>query len=566
MESDRLLTEHDIPSPPGLPWIGNLLQIPTSRITQYLLETSRQFDGILALDFAGARLPFVFDPDLVQELSDPTRFHKTIGPPLSTLRRLAGDGLFTARGDEPNWGKAHRILLPAFSQRAMKGYFPMMLEVAEQLAAKWARGGPDADIAVADDMTRLTLDTISLAGFGYRFDSFSRDAMHPFLDAMVDVLAEVMRRLTRLPLQNRLMTSSLQRIDRDIAQMHPLVDEVIAARRAAGPDQAPTRDLLGLMLQARDPLTGEALDSENIRSQVITFLIAGHETTSGLLTFALYLLMRHPEVLARCYAEVDRVLPNAQTPRYEHLAQLEVIERVLRETLRLWPTAPSYALSANEDTTIGGRYTIRKGQRVIVFLPALHRHPRHWPRPDAFDIDRFLPAARAQFHPHAYKPFGNGERACIGQQFALTEAKLALAVILQRFALSDPHDYRLAIKETLTLKPDGFRLRVRPRMQPGAQISAQGVPPASAGPVVAPNPAIDAGAIAPPAADLRPPGLPDTPGSPGSPGTPDRPGTPPHTGAVPAHNAQASPVGPRHAAFRVLYGSSVGTCQEVAVQ
>ena len=180
-----------------------------------------------------------------------------------------------------------------------------------------------------------------------------------------------------------------------------------------------------------------------------------------------------------------------------------MIERVLRETLRLWPTAPSYALSANEDTTIGGRYTIRKGQRVIVFLPALHRHPRHWPRPDAFDIDRFLPAARAQFHPHAYKPFGNGERACIGQQFALTEAKLALAVILQRFALSDPHDYRLAIKETLTLKPDGFRLRVRPRMQPGAEIAAQGVPPASAGPVVAPNPAIDAGAIAPPAADLR---------------------------------------------------------------
>jgi len=549
-----LLTEHDIPSPPGLPWIGNLLQIPTSRITQYLLETSRQYDGILALDFAGARLPFVFDPDLVQELSDPTRFHKTIGPPLSTLRRLAGDGLFTARGDEPNWGKAHRILLPAFSQRAMKGYFPMMLEVAEQLAGKWARGGPDADIAVADDMTRLTLDTISLAGFGYRFDSFSRDALHPFLDAMVDVLAEVMRRLTRLPLHNRLMTSSLRRIDRDIAQMHPLVDEVIAARRAAGADQAPTRDLLGLMLQARDPLTGEALDSENIRSQVITFLIAGHETTSGLLTFALYLLMRHPEVLARCYAEVDRVLPAGQTPRYEHLAQLDVIERVLRETLRLWPTAPSYALSADEDTVLGGRYRLRKGQRVIVFLPALHRHPRHWPRPDAFDIDRFLPAARAQFHPHAYKPFGNGERACIGQQFALTEAKLALAVILQRFALSDPHDYQLAIKETLTLKPDGFRLRVRPRTQPGVEVAAQGAPPADIGPTAAPHAAAVARAITPPTAQ---------PGTPGMPGTT---GSPPRTGAVPERIADASPVGPRHAPFRVLFGSSVGTCQEVAVQ
>ena len=136
------LTLRDIPTPPGLPWLGNLLHIPKARLSQYLLEISAQFDGILALDFAGHRLPFVFDGDLVAELSDPRRFRKTIGPPLSTLRKLATDGLFTAHGDEPNWGKAHRILMPAFGQRAMKGYFPFMLEVAEQLAARWARGGP----------------------------------------------------------------------------------------------------------------------------------------------------------------------------------------------------------------------------------------------------------------------------------------------------------------------------------------------------------------------------------------------------------------------------------------
>ena len=281
---------------------------------------------------------------------------------------------------------------------------------------------------------------------------------------MTRVLGEVMQRLTRLPIQNRLMKSSLERMDQDIAVMHTLVDEVIRARRDS-PSTLPQRDLLDLTLQARDPLTDEPLDNENIRSQVITFLIAGHETTSGLLTFALYLLMRHPEVLAQCHAEVDRVMPDGQTPRYEHLARLDVIERVLRETLRLWPTAPSYAVAPLEDTLLGGRYRLRKGQRVLVFLPALHRHPRHWARPEAFDIERFTPAARAGIHPHAYKPFGNGERACIGQQFALTEAKLALAVILQRFALSDPHDYQFAIKETLTLKPDGLRLRASPRVR-----------------------------------------------------------------------------------------------------
>lgn len=460
------LTLRDIPTPPGLPWLGNLLHIPKARLSQYLLEISAQFDGILALDFAGHRLPFVFDGDLVAELSDPRRFRKTIGPPLSTLRKLATDGLFTAHGDEPNWGKAHRILMPAFGQRAMKGYFPFMLEVAEQLAARWARGGPDADIPVADDMTRLTLDTISLAGFGYRFNSFEHDQLHPFLGAMGSVLETVMARITRLPIQNQFMSAEKARMELDIGTMHTLVDEVIRARRNQPAGSGGQRDLLDLMLQARDPLTDEPLDDENIRSQVITFLIAGHETTSGTLTFALYLLMRHPETLARCYAEVDRVIPAGTEPAFEHIARLDTLERVLRETLRLWPTAPSYAVAPLEDTLLGGRYWLPAGQRVVVFLPALQRNPRHWTRPEHFDIDRFLPEARASHHPHAYKPFGNGERACLGQQFAITEAKLALAMILKRFALSDPADYRLAVKETLTLKPEGFRLRAEPRVQP----------------------------------------------------------------------------------------------------
>ena len=345
----------------------------------------------------------------------------------------------------------------------MKGYFDVMLEVANALADKWTRQGPDADISVADDMTRLTLDTISLAGFGYRFDSFKTPALHPFLEAMAGVLSEAMGKLTRLPFKDRFMHEHHRRFERDVAAMHQLVDEVIRKRRHAQDGGTGASDLLGLMLNARDPVTDLPLDDTNIRFQVITFLIAGHETTSGLLTFALYMLLRHPAVLAQGYAEVDRVLPGDTVPQYAHLAQLDVIERVLKETLRLWPTAPSFGVAPYEDTRIGGRYAIRKDQRVVTLLMALHRDPAVWDRPEVFDIDRFLPENEARIHPHAYKPFGNGERACIGRQFALTEAKLALAVILQRFALSDPHDYAFHIKETLTLKPDGFRLRARLR-------------------------------------------------------------------------------------------------------
>lgn len=454
-----------IPHPPRQPLVGNLLQIPKSRMAQHFLDVSRQYDGIFEIDFAGFKTPFVSSAELVAELCDEQRFRKVIRPPLSLLRGVVGDALFTAHSDQQPWGKAHRILMPAFGQRAMKSYFDAMLEVAEQLSARW-ESRPGHDILVADDMTRLTLDTISLAGFGYRFQSFDSDQLHPFLDAMVRVLAANMAKLTKLPLFNRWRKDSPDYLN-DVARMNELVDEVIRARRE---QPVEGNDLLNLMLTAEDPETGETLDDVNIRHQVLTFLIAGHETTSGLLTFTLYFLLRHPHVLAQAYAEVDRVLPGDTRPEYRHLGRLTVIERILKESLRLWPTAPAFMVAPYEDTLIGGRYLIRKDQGVSIALPALHRDPKVWQDPESFDIDRFLPENEAKLPPHAYKPFGNGERACIGRQFALTEAKLALALILQRFALSDPHDYRLDIKETLTLKPDNFYIRAR-RRQPHERLS-----------------------------------------------------------------------------------------------
>ncbi len=454
-----------IPTPPRVPVFGNLLQLPRGRLTQHLMGVAPAFDGIFEIDFAGLRVPFVTSAELAAELCDEKRFRKTIKPPLSILRALAGDGLFTAHSDEPNWGKAHRILVPAFAQRARRAYFDAMLEVAGQLVDKWeaSAGQP---IEVSEDMTRLTLDTIALCGFGYRFDSFASAELHPFLQAMGRVLDETMGRLTRHQWLTRARFRANRRYDRDIAQMHALVDEVIRERRA---HPVQSRDLLGLMLEAVDPVTRERLDDANIRYQVITFLIAGHETTSGLLSFVLHLLIEHPEVLARARDEVDTLLAGGRTPDYDDLARLDVIDRILKETLRLWPTAPAFAVAPFEDTLLGGKYLIARDRRVTVLLPSLHRDPAVWKDPDVFDIDRFLPENEAKIPSWAYKPFGNGQRSCIGRQFAIMEAKLALALILQRleFECADGKP-KLAIRETLTLKPDGFRLKVRRRAPRGA--------------------------------------------------------------------------------------------------
>ncbi|MDU9000708.1 cytochrome P450 [Streptomyces mirabilis] len=453
-----------IRSPRGIPLLGHTPQIPSTNPVEYFGELSKQFpEGIYGMDIAGIEQVFVYDPDLVAEVCDETRFFKQIEKtPLHHVRDFAGAGLFTAHQHEEEWGMAHRVLMPAFSQRAMKAYYGQMLEIAQNLVGKWERreGQP---VNITDDYTRLTLDTIALSGFGYRFQSFDKEELHPFLNALLGALVESLRRSQELPMMTKFRKADDKRYRENIQQMQELVESVIKERRQG--KGGGEEDLLGLMLEATDPETGKLLADDNVRDQVLTFLIAGHETTSGLLSFATYSLMRNPHVLAQAYAEVDRLLPGDTVPDYDTIMKLDVIPRILDETLRLWAPIPAFGKAPLEDTVIGGRYQLKKGTRVNILEGPLHTHPKAWERPEEFDIDRWLPENRAQQHPHAYKPFGNGLRACIGRQFALTEARLALALVLQKLKFSDTGDYKMDVKEALTRKPSDFKLVVRRRQE-----------------------------------------------------------------------------------------------------
>jgi cytochrome P450/NADPH-cytochrome P450 reductase len=224
--------------------------------------------------------------------------------------------------------------------------------------------------------------------------------------------------------------------------------------------------MLGAMMTGVDRATGAQLDDVNIRYQINTFLIAGHETTSGLLSCTLYALLKHPDVLKKAYEEVDRVLgPDVDArPTYQQVTQLTYITQILKEALRLWPPAPAYGIAPLKDETIGGKYKLKKNTFVTVLVMALHRDPSVWgPNPDAFNPENFSPEAEAKRPVNAWKPFGNGQRACIGRGFAMHEAALAIGMILQRFKLMDIHRYQMQLKETLTIKPDGFKIKVRPR-------------------------------------------------------------------------------------------------------
>lgn len=448
-----------IPEPKSYGLLGHLPLIDGNQPTLSLCKLAEQYGPIYRLRFPGISSLVVSGHKLVAEVCDITRFDKHVYNELQNVRAFGGDGLFTSHTTEPNWRKAHNILLPTFSKQAMKDYHPMMLDIALQLIHKWARLNPNESIDVPENMTRLTLDTIGICGFNYRFNSFYRQDHSPFIVSMVRALNEAMQKSSRLNIQNFFMVKTKRQFQADIDTMFTLVDKIIEERKAQG--NQGENDLLSRMLNGKDPDTGEGLDDENIRYQIITFLIAGHETTSGLLSFALYFLLKHPEALSKAYEEVDQILLSP-IPTYQQVLQLKYIRMILNESLRLWPTAPGFDLFAKEDTVIGDQYQLRKGDSVSVLLPQLHRDKEAW----GDDADEFRPerfADPSKVPNHAYKPFGNGERACIGMQFALYEATLVLGMILQHFKLIDHLNYQLNVKQTLTLKPGDFQMRVQLR-------------------------------------------------------------------------------------------------------
>src|SRR4051812_40082878 len=454
-----------IPQPPTKPVVGNMLSLDSAAPVQHLTRLAKELGPIFWLDMMGSPIVVVSGHDLVDELSDEKRFDKTVRGALRRVRAVGGDGLFTADTREPNWSKAHNILLQPFGNRAMQSYHPSMVDIAEQLVGKWERLNADDEIDVVHDMTALTLDTIGLCGFDYRFNSFYRRDYHPFVESLVRSLETIM--MTRgLPFEQIWMQKRRKTMAEDVDFMNKMVDEIIAERRKGADAVDDKKDMLAAMMTGVDRSTGEQLDDVNIRYQINTFLIAGHETTSGLLSCTLYALLKHPEVLKKAYEEVDRVLgPDIDArPTYQQVTQLAYITQILKEALRLWPPAPAYGIAPLKDETIGGKYKLKKGTFVTILVLALHRDPAVWgPNPDVFDPENFSKEAEAKRPINAWKPFGNGQRACIGRGFAMHEAALAIGMILQRFKLIDNHRYQMHLKETLTIKPDGFKIKVRPR-------------------------------------------------------------------------------------------------------
>ena len=447
-----------------MPLLGNLLDLNTPNPMEKLIEWGRQYGPIFRLQVPGNDRVIVSGADLVEEICDDTRFGKQLGAGLKVGQDgHTSQGLFTSETADPMWRRAHNILMAPFSQQAMRGYLPRMVDIAGQLMEKWSRLNPDDEVNIPQDMTALTLDTIALCGFDYRFNSLYRDTPHPFVAAMVRSLAERQKEAKELPIQRKLRIQARRQYKEDQEFQVNLVKGLMADRRRLG-DAADNTDLLGLMLTGVDKQSGQMLPDDNIVAQCLTFLIAGHETTSGLLSFAIYYLIKNPQFAERARAEVDEVLGGDAEPTYDQIHRLTYIRQVLDESLRMWPTAPMFTRTPLRDTVVGGKYAFPKDTGLSILIPMLHRDHSVWgDEVEEFDPDRFRPERFKSVPPNAYRPFGTGLRACIGRQFALQEATLVLGLALQRFEFVDHTNYQLHTKSTLTVKPDDFWIKLRPR-------------------------------------------------------------------------------------------------------
>ena len=226
------LTVEDIPGPKGLPVVGNMFDVPSERTIVTLMGLVREYGPMIRLRTPAGDRFVASGLAMIDDLCDDERFDKLVGDGQKAVRSFGRSaGLFTSDTDDPNWSKAHNILLPNFSQQAMRDYVPMMNDIATQLMQKWERLNPGEPVDVTADMTRLTLDTIALCGFGYRFNSFYRDTMHPFVEAMYGVLGESQRRARALPIQTKLRRGASKKLTENYRYMESEVQQIIDERR-----------------------------------------------------------------------------------------------------------------------------------------------------------------------------------------------------------------------------------------------------------------------------------------------------------------------------------------------
>lgn len=435
------------PGPRPLPVLGTLLHLRRRGLLLTHLRDWRRHGDIVAYRFGPVPGLALAHPEALRHVYIKHRTNYIKGLGVESLRWLTGQGLFTADGTL--WQSQRRMMAPHFTVAATRNYAPAMLAAIAEVVARIQARPTGAIFDMQFEMMRFTMDVICRTMFSMSV----ADGASRLSDAITETLHWVgVRGLQLLRLSPRVPTPANRRFVRALAQLDEFLHGLIRARTDSG-ELGQRGDLLDLLLQATDPESGRGMSHQQLRDELVTVFLAGHETTAVALTWTWALLAQHRFARDQLDAELAQVLAG-RDPNVADLLALGHTRRVLDESLRLYPPVwvnPRFAVAADEIEGV----PLAANTVIMPMIYAVHRHPDFWPDPERFDPERFTPAATHARHPCAYLPFGAGPRVCLGMNFAVQEMVLLIATLAQRFHFS------LAPGQQLDIDPHAGTLRAR---------------------------------------------------------------------------------------------------------
>ncbi|MCU1270480.1 MAG: cytochrome family protein [Acidobacteriaceae bacterium] len=437
--------------------IGNM---PLASSDPLLVFTAwaREFGDIFYYRAAWLHVYFLNHPDLIEEVL--VRNYKNVlkDRVVRNSRWFFGQGLLTNEGD--SWLRQRRLSQPAFHRERVASYAKIMTDYAGQVLATW-QDGEIRDIH--QEMMRLTLRIVVRTLFNVESEETEQisSAMNIVMGNTTGI------RMLLPPIARYLPTPKMIGFRRAVARLDETVYSIVSKRRAH--ERVHTEDsgdLLSMLMQAKDE-DGSRMSDKQLRDEVLTFLLAGHETTALALSWTWHLLGQHSEVERKLHQELDRVL-DGRVPIFSDLPALTYTERVIKESMRLYPPAWSLARTVVSDFELRG-YRIPSGANVVMSQWIMHRNPTYFPDPDKFDPDRWLPERSQKLPRFAYFPFGGGARQCIGTAFAMMEATILLATIAQRFRFNTVPEHPVVPIPSFTLRPKyGIKMTIQTRQRSAA--------------------------------------------------------------------------------------------------
>ncbi len=430
-----------IPYVAGVPVLGKLLDFSSDQL-HFLQSIAADYGDIVHYRLLTNDSYQLNHPDYIQQVlvTQADKFEKS-ALDRAILRRALGDGLLITEGKF--YRRQRKLVQPAFHSKRISAYADLMVDLTERLMDDWHDG---AAIDVHEAMSTVTRRIVLKALFDTD-ETPETEEIAEAVDTINHISEDAYKRGFVYP--EWLPMPSVRAGKRAVAQIDRLILGIIEERRQSGEDKG---DLLSMLLLAQDEDDGAGMSDRQVRDEAVTLFVAGHETTANALSWALYLLARHPAVEAKLHAELDQALAG-RAPTLSDLAQLPYTDRIIKEAMRLYP--PAWMLNARtplEDVTIDG-YTLPRGSMIFISPYVMHHDARYFPEPDQFDPDRWTPAFEKALPRYAYFPFGGGPRVCIGNSFALMEARLVLATVAQHYTFSITDTIKP--EPLVTLRPHG---------------------------------------------------------------------------------------------------------------